>query len=65
MVTEPSILAGESMDLVGYSPQGRKESDTTEQLSVCTHTHTHTHTHIQDAPVVTYSPTLTHICIHS
>ena len=29
-------------NLVGYSPWGRKESDTTEQL---THTHTHTHTH--------------------
>ena len=28
--------------LVGYSPWGRKESDTTEQL---THTDTHTHTH--------------------
>ena len=26
---------------MGYSPWGRKESDTTEQL-----THTHTHTHI-------------------
>ena len=36
--------------LVGYSPWGREESDTTEQLSlhtcVCTHTHTHTHTHL-------------------
>ena len=29
-------------NLLGYSPWGRKESDTTEQL---THTHTHTHTH--------------------
>ena len=28
--------------LVGYSPRGLKESDTTEQL---THTHTHIHTH--------------------
>ena len=28
--------------LVGYSPWGREESDTTKQL---THTHTHTHTH--------------------
>ena len=27
---------------MGYSPWGRKESDTTERL---THTHTHTHTH--------------------
>ena len=36
--------------LVGYSPWGREESDTTEQLSlhtcVCVHTHTHTHTHL-------------------
>ena len=29
-------------NLVGYSPWGRKELDTTERL---THTHTHTHTH--------------------
>ena len=29
---------------MGYSPQRRKESDTTEQLTQ-THTHTHTHTH--------------------
>ena len=28
--------------LASYSPQGLKESDTTERL---THTHTHTHTH--------------------
>ena len=28
--------------LTGYSPWGREELDTTEQLS--THTHTHTHT---------------------
>ena len=27
---------------MGYSPQGREESDTTER------THTHTHTHTQD-----------------
>ena len=32
--------------LVGYSPWGNKESDTTEQL---THTHTHTHTHVRGA----------------
>ena len=32
--------------LVGYSPRGCKESDTTELPSTeCTHTHTHTHTH--------------------
>ena len=29
--------------LAGYSPWGRKELDTTEQLThTCTHTHTHT-----------------------
>ena len=35
--------------LEGYSPCGHKESDMTEQLSVCadTYTHTHTHTHIK------------------
>ena len=42
--------ATHSSILVGYSPQGNKESDTTEQLStyvyVCVHTHTHTHTHL-------------------
>ena len=40
----PVFLAGKShgqRSLVGYSPQGRKESDMTE------HTHTHTHTHTQ------------------
>ena len=30
--------------LVGNSPWGRKESDTTEPACVCTCTHTHTHT---------------------
>ena len=42
----PVFLLGEfngQRSLVGYSPWGCKESDTTEQL---THTHTHTHTHI-------------------
>ena len=37
MATCSSILAGEShgrRSLVGYSPQGRKESDTTEQLNL-------------------------------
>ena len=28
-----------------YSPWGRTELDTTEQLHTCTHAHTHTHTH--------------------
>ena len=43
----PIFLPGEShgqrSSLVGYSPWGRKESDTTEWLK---HTHTHTHTHV-------------------
>ena len=45
MAIHSSIL-GEShgqKSLAGYSPWGRKESDTAKQL---THTHTHTHTHI-------------------
>ena len=49
----PVFLPEESRgqrSLAGYSPWGRKESDTTEQLSactrVCTHARTHTHTHI-------------------
>ena len=36
MATDCSILPGKShgqRSLVGYSPQGRKESDTTEQLN--------------------------------
>ena len=40
----PVFLPGEShgrRSLVGYSPWGRKEMDTTE----CRHTHTQTHTH--------------------
>ena len=48
------FLAGKfhrQRSMVGYSPWGCKESDTTEQLStyahahVYAHTHTHTHTH--------------------
>ena len=47
MATHSSILAWripwtEESGGLQYSPWGRKESDTTEQL---THTHTHTHTH--------------------
>ena len=37
----PVFLPGEShgkKSLVGYSPKGHKESDTTEQLSIHTHT---------------------------
>ena len=42
----PVLLPGESHGqriLVGYSPWGRKESDTTERL-------THTHTYTKDFP---------------
>ena len=41
----PAFLPGEShgqSNLMGYNPQGCKESDTTE----FTHTHTHTHTEL-------------------
>ena len=41
LVSWPGISHGQR-SLVGYSTWGRKESDTTEQL---THTQTHTHTH--------------------
>ena len=43
----PVFLPGEfhgQRSLVDYSPKGRKESDTTEQLSACVHVRTHTHT---------------------
>ena len=43
----PVFLPGKSYgqrSLAVYSPWGRKELDTTEQL-IHTHTHTHTHTH--------------------
>ena len=46
MATHSSILAGKSREqrsLVGYSPWGCKESDTTVWLSKHTHTHPHTH----------------------
>ena len=33
-------------NLMGYSPWGRKESDTTEATLHTAHTHTHTHTHV-------------------
>ena len=39
----PVFLPGEShgwRSLVGYSPRGRKESDTTERLHFTSHTHT-------------------------
>ena len=51
----PLFLPGESLrqrSLAGYGPQGRKESDMTEGLSMHTHTHTHTHT------ILTVFPTL-------
>ena len=40
--------------LVGYSPRGHKELDTTEQLSANTHSHTHTHTQIYITKVFFY-----------
>ena len=46
MATHVSILAWRipwTESLVGYSPQGHEESDTTK---VTEHTHTHTHTHL-------------------
>ena len=46
--THPVFLPGESQgqrSLVGYSPRGRTESETTE----VTDTHTHTHTHTQSS----------------
>ena len=45
MAATPVFLPGEyhgQRSLVGYSPWGYKESDTTERLSTYTHTHTHT-----------------------
>ena len=44
----PVFLPGKShgqRSLVGYSPWGCKESDTTERVGIHTHTHTNTHTH--------------------
>ena len=47
MATHSGFLPGKShgqRSLVGYSPWGHKESDTTERLThmrSCTHTHTH------------------------
>ena len=43
----PVLLLGKfhgQRSLVGYSPRGCKDSDTTEHT--CARTHTHTHTHI-------------------
>jgi len=56
MASHSSILAWEihgQRNLAGYSPWGRKESDTTEHMMdgwIHTHTHiyTHTHTHKYD-----------------
>jgi len=56
----PVFLPEESRgqrSLAGYSPWGRKESDTTEQLSacarVCTRAHTHTHKLVIQVPKLT------------
>ena len=48
----PLFLPGKfhgQRSLVGYSPWGHKQSNTTEGLSTHTHTHTHTHTCAQGA----------------
>ena len=41
----PVFLPEEPQGQAGYSPQGCKESDTTEETKYA-YTHTHTHTHI-------------------
>ena len=46
VATHSSILPGKfhrQKSLVGYSPWGRKESDSTEPTHTGTHRHTHTH----------------------
>ena len=51
----PALLPGKShgrRSLIGYSPWGRKESDTTERLHFHfsnTHTHIHTYTHVSSS----------------
>ena len=53
-MTTHTFLPGEfhgERSLVGYSPWGRKESDTTEWLTH-THTHTHAHTHTHTVPLL-------------
>ena len=45
----PVFLPGKfhrEISLLGYSPWGHKELDTTVRTHTCTHTHTHTHTHV-------------------
>ena len=52
MATQPVFLPGEiygQRSLLGYSPRGCEDLDTTERL---THTHTHTHTHINQKEFV-------------
>ena len=53
MEPTPVFLPGESHGqrrLAGHSPQGCKESNVTEQLSVPMHTCTHTYTHTNHTP---------------
>ena len=55
----PVLLPGESngqRSLVGYSPWGLKEWDTTEHA--CTHTHTHTHTPLPSSLILSSLLTL-------
>ena len=61
MAPTPVFLPGEShrqRSLVGYSPWGRKEWNTTERLHARTHTHTRTRTH-------THTHTHTHMLVRS
>ena len=60
----PVLLPGEShggRSLIGYSPWGCKESDTTEWL----HTHTHTHTHTQVVQMVKKPPAMQETWVRS
>ena len=44
MAPHSSVLTGKiPRSLVDCSPQGLKESDTTEHAHACAHAHTHTH----------------------
>ena len=48
MATHPVFLLGKShgqRSLVGYSPYGHKESNTTKHVCAHAYTHTHTQTH--------------------
>ena len=72
METHSGILAGKShgqRSLVGYSPSGSKESDTTEQLSTHTCKHIDTLRYIVLASLVAQGlkrlPTMQETCVRS